>query len=207
MQRKLQRQPEWALNTKYQTMNIYQYHLIGRANDTCHFEVRDVWGHRTFSDFALQTKVWWSKNVHDEGRCPDQIILGAGDPSWCVLIHMVVYLESFLEKHPNSKYLFTDSMIETGPNNRGQINWERLYGLILNSGMHRQSWTMMVVLELTAIESLLPILWLNRGALVSKWRFVDNGRWQQGSKWWFTLTSRRTEIEKNWNLELELNEL
>jgi hypothetical protein len=57
MQRKLQRQPEWALNIKYQTMNIDQYHLIGRANDTCHFEVRDVRGHRTFSDFVLPTKV------------------------------------------------------------------------------------------------------------------------------------------------------
>ncbi len=76
MQRKLQRQPEWALNIKYRTMNIYQYHLIGRANDTCHFEVRDVQGHRNFSDFALQTKVRWSKNVHDERRSPDQIILG-----------------------------------------------------------------------------------------------------------------------------------
>jgi hypothetical protein len=30
---------------------------------------------------------------------------------------MVVYLESFLEKHTNSKYLFKVSMIETGPNN------------------------------------------------------------------------------------------
>ena len=117
MQRKLQRQPEWALNIKYRTMNIYQYHLIGRADDTCHFEVRDVRGHRTFSDFALQTKVRWSKNICDKRRCLDQIILGTDDPSWCVLIHMVVYLESFLEEHPIAKYSFTDSMIETGPNN------------------------------------------------------------------------------------------
>jgi hypothetical protein len=79
------------------------------------FEVRDIRGHRTFN-FALQTKVRWSKNVRDERRCPDQIILGSNDPSWCVLIHMAVYLESFLEIHPNAKYLFTDNMSETAPN-------------------------------------------------------------------------------------------
>jgi hypothetical protein len=73
--------------------------------------VRDVRGHRTFSDFVLPTKVMWSKNVRDERRCPDQIILGANDPSWCVLIHMAVYLESFLEKHQNGKYLFTWSIL------------------------------------------------------------------------------------------------
>ena len=79
MQRKLQRKLVWALNIKKRTMNIYQCHLIGRAK-----------GHRTFSDFALQTKVRWSKNVRSERWCLDQIILGANDPSWCVLVHMAV---------------------------------------------------------------------------------------------------------------------
>ena len=115
MQKKLQSQTDWAFKIRYRAMNIYQYHLIGRADDTCHFKVRDIRGHKTF-DFALQTKVRWSKNVRDERRCPDQIILGAHDPSWCVFIHMAVYIESFLEKQPNAKYLFTDKMSETAPN-------------------------------------------------------------------------------------------
>ncbi len=92
---------------KYRTMNLWQFHLIGRANDTCHFEMRDPRGHR----------IRWSKNVVDERKCPDQIILGANDSNWCILIHMAIYLESFLAMHPGAKYMFTDSLLETGPNN------------------------------------------------------------------------------------------
>jgi hypothetical protein len=55
MQKKLQSQTDWAYKIRYRAMNIYQYHLIGRADDTCHFEVRNIQGHKTF-DFALQTK-------------------------------------------------------------------------------------------------------------------------------------------------------
>ena len=65
MQSKLKDHPDWSLNTKYRTMNLYQYHLIGRADDTCHFEVTDLRGNRSF-DFALQTKVRWSKNIREE---------------------------------------------------------------------------------------------------------------------------------------------
>jgi len=56
MQSKLKDHPDWSLYTKYRTMNLYQCHLIGRADDTCHFEVTDPCGIRSF-DFALQTKV------------------------------------------------------------------------------------------------------------------------------------------------------
>jgi len=61
MQSKLKDHPDWSLNTKYRTMNLYQQHLIGRADNTCHFEVTDLRGNRSF-DFVLQTKVRWSKN-------------------------------------------------------------------------------------------------------------------------------------------------
>ena len=117
MSRKLQSHSDWTMSIKYRTMNLYQFHLIGRADDTCHFEMRDPRGHTVYP-FALQTRVRWSKNVRDERTCPDQIILGANDPRWCVLIHLAVYLESFLEIHPDAYYLFTESMNqETGPNN------------------------------------------------------------------------------------------
>ncbi len=56
MQSKLKDHPDWSLYTKCRTMNLYQCHLIGRADDTCHFEVTDPCGIRSF-DFALQTKV------------------------------------------------------------------------------------------------------------------------------------------------------
>jgi hypothetical protein len=109
IQRKLWSQNNWTHGIKYPMMNRWQFHLIGRADDTCHFEMWDPKGHQIY-DFALQTRVRWSKNVVDERKCPDQIILGANDPNWCILIHMAVYLESFLAMHPGEKYLFTNSI-------------------------------------------------------------------------------------------------
>ena len=61
----LKKQSDWNHQVKYPTMCLWQYHLIGRADDTYHFEVGDPKGHATF-DFALQTEVRWSKNVHKE---------------------------------------------------------------------------------------------------------------------------------------------
>ena len=59
MSSKLQNHPDWVMSIKYRTMNLYQFHLIGRADDTCHFEMRDPRGHTVYS-FALQTRVRWS---------------------------------------------------------------------------------------------------------------------------------------------------
>jgi hypothetical protein len=57
------------------TMMKYQYHLIGRSDDIINFKITDVEVHPIFSHFALQTKVCWSKNVIDERKCPDQILI------------------------------------------------------------------------------------------------------------------------------------
>ena len=65
-------------SVKYIAMCLWQYHLIGRVDDTAHFKLSNPKGHDTF-DFAIKTKVQWSKNVRDEQRCPDQILLGSGD--------------------------------------------------------------------------------------------------------------------------------
>ena len=63
---------------KYPAMTLWQYHLIGRVDDVCHFGMSNLKGHEIFP-FALKTKVQWSKNVRDEQKCPDQIILGSED--------------------------------------------------------------------------------------------------------------------------------
>jgi hypothetical protein len=44
-------------------------------------------------DFAIKTKVRWSKNVHEERKCPDQILLGSMDARTCVIFHLAIYLE------------------------------------------------------------------------------------------------------------------
>lgn len=103
----MKRQPDWAHNIKYPCMSIWQFSFIGRIDDTCHHEVGDPRGHKQFP-FALMSKVRWSKNVIDERRCPDQIILGAADPRWCLLIHLAIYYETMLAMHPQAKYMFTE---------------------------------------------------------------------------------------------------
>ena len=65
-------------HVKYIAMCLWQYHLIGRSDDTAHFAMSNPKGHEGF-DFALKTKVQWSKNVRVEQRCTDQILLGSGD--------------------------------------------------------------------------------------------------------------------------------
>ena len=103
----LRKVPDWNHQYKYPCMTLGQYHLIGRIDDTAHFQVGDPRGHEVF-DFALQTKVRRSKNVLDERRCPDQILMGAMHDDYCILLMIAIYLESFLEQHPNASLLFTD---------------------------------------------------------------------------------------------------
>jgi len=65
-------QPSFDLKYKYPFLLTWQHHLIGRLDDCANFEVSDPRGHGEF-DFALKTKVKWSKNVMEERRCPDQV--------------------------------------------------------------------------------------------------------------------------------------
>ena len=91
----------------YPMICLWQYHLIGRVDDCCNFKLRDPRGHPTF-DFALKTKVRWSKNVHEERRCPDQILLASMDTKTCVIFNLAIYLEEFLSQHPGAVLLFTE---------------------------------------------------------------------------------------------------
>jgi len=101
----------WSDQIQYPTMCLWQYTLIGRNDDICHFETNDPKGHPTF-DFALMTKVRWSKNISEERNCPDQILLGAMDDTYCVLIMLAIYLESYLMQYPMAHYLFTSDTNE-----------------------------------------------------------------------------------------------
>ena len=68
-------------------------------------------------DFALQTKLNWSKNVNDERDCPPQIMLGSMNPLFCVLLDLAIYLEVKFSRDGSlhSKYLFTDEVDEKAP--------------------------------------------------------------------------------------------
>lgn len=59
-----------------------------------------------YSNFALQTKVHWSKNVLEERDCPEQIFLGSNDHDYCLLLALSLYLEIYVTTNTNSVYLF-----------------------------------------------------------------------------------------------------
>jgi len=93
-----------------------QFNLIGRGDDVHEMETKNLRRHPQF-DFALQTKLNWSKNVKDERDCPPQIMLGSMNPMFCVLLELAIYLEVKFSRDGSlhSKYAFTDEVDEKAP--------------------------------------------------------------------------------------------
>jgi hypothetical protein len=80
------------------TIMKYQYHLIARSDYIAHFKIEDLSGHKDqrFQFMAFQVKVRWSKAVLDERQCPPQILLGADDTDFCLLLALAVSLEYWM---------------------------------------------------------------------------------------------------------------
>jgi hypothetical protein len=122
---------DWNHKFRYPMMALWQYHLIGRIDDVVHFKVNDPRGHGEY-DFCLKTKVRWSKNVMEERQCPPQILLGAMDPVYCLLLNFAIYLEETLSRNPNQVYLFTDATSDKAPKNLIQTYRKRLEKVVWN---------------------------------------------------------------------------
>jgi hypothetical protein len=120
---------DWNHRFRYPMMALWQYHLICRIDDVVNFKMADPRGHGDY-DFALKTRVRWSKNVLEERQCPPQILLGAMDPLFCLLLNFAVYLEETLSRNPQQVYLFTDSTTANGPVNLIQTYRKRLEKVI-----------------------------------------------------------------------------
>ena len=86
------REGNFDMQSKFPAMLKTQFHII------------DLRSHDKFGDFALQTKVSWSKNVMEERECPDQILIGADG----VLLGLVCCMESRMTSHQQGRFLFGD---------------------------------------------------------------------------------------------------
>lgn len=104
----LKREDDSAHKLLYPCIAVVQYNIIGRVDDCCELLMTDPRGHPQF-DFALKTKVRWSKNVMEERNCPDQILLAASDSDFCVHLHLATYMEYALELNNGQHWLFTDT--------------------------------------------------------------------------------------------------
>ena len=53
---------DYNLTIKYPAIALWQFHLIARIDDVVYFGMANPMGHPSF-DFAMKTKVMWSKHV------------------------------------------------------------------------------------------------------------------------------------------------
>ena len=72
---------------------IFQYHLIARLDDIANFSLNDLTSNIEFN-FALNSKMCWSKNVMEECNSPEQIIFGARDPNYCAQLGLAIHLDT-----------------------------------------------------------------------------------------------------------------
>jgi hypothetical protein len=99
-----------AIQLRLPTVAKFQLHLIARIDDTAHVRIADIRVH-PHHDFALTVRLRWTKNCMEERDAPDQIMLGAHDSDFCVIVALGIYLQYVLEftNAANSEYLFCDT--------------------------------------------------------------------------------------------------
>jgi hypothetical protein len=97
------------LTVRYRAMSLWQYHLVGRVDDAANSQLVALKVHNLIFPELLQTAVSWSKNVRDERRCPDQILLGSMDPMQrtCLLMDKIQQ-KSMRRENPKSSRLPRD---------------------------------------------------------------------------------------------------
>lgn len=84
----------------------YQVSMIARVDDVAHLEISHIQSCPRAPEWAIMTKLNWSKNVRTEDDCPFQIILGAMDARFCALIGLAIWLEYSLENAHVERFAF-----------------------------------------------------------------------------------------------------
>ena len=71
----------------------FQFHMIARLDDVAHVKFSTIEGNARYPSFPKIT-IEWSKNIKTENRKETQLILGADDPDFCVLLALATHIES-----------------------------------------------------------------------------------------------------------------
>ena len=80
--------------------------MIARVDDISHSQLKNLNNSREFP-FYLTMRLPWSKNIKEERDAPDQILVGANDPKYCVLLALGIHLETYISKYdPDEQFLF-----------------------------------------------------------------------------------------------------
>jgi hypothetical protein len=92
----LESSPDAKRRYMYPAMFKFQFHFIARLDDTLHVRKDSIKVCDEF-DFTVTTQLRWAKNVHDERDAPRQIMLGAVNPRYCILLALGIFLEVWIE--------------------------------------------------------------------------------------------------------------
>ena len=80
-----------------------QMAMIGRIDDTAKLLSENLKENQQHPRYSILCQLCWSKNVNEERDAPDQILLGAQNTSYCVLIALFTWLEYFVSQgHMNN---------------------------------------------------------------------------------------------------------
>ena len=74
----------------------FQFCMVARLDDACNLKKQDLKRNLQYPSSIL-CQMCWSKNVLEERDAPDQLLLGAANQKYCILLALAVYLGSWLE--------------------------------------------------------------------------------------------------------------
>lgn len=75
------------------TIFVFQFCMIARIDDSSKLRHDSIKCNHQHPDYSVLARLCWSKNVHEERDAPDQILMGAMDPSYCVILGLATWLE------------------------------------------------------------------------------------------------------------------
>ena len=109
------------VNLRHRAMLKFQFHLIGRGDDTSHMRKASIRESLTYPGY-LTAQMRWSKNVQEEKDCPLQLLMGSLDPRFCVLLGLAVYLETWHSHGAGriSQWLFAEGDTRAGSSTKRQ---------------------------------------------------------------------------------------
>ena len=79
----------------YSCFLILQFHFLARIDGTTAMMIDEIQAHDTYKEFALRSRLYWSKNVLEEQSAPPQIMFGSGNYKFFPLLTLAIFLELF----------------------------------------------------------------------------------------------------------------
>jgi len=129
---------------RYKAMMNFQYHLMGRCDDTAHVKKQVLMASTEFHGY-LTTKIVWSKNVIDSQNCPEQILIPSMDTKTCAYLSLATWLEQWIQHGDGalSQWLFcegtTTNTSSTKEQDEEALNGKRCYARAIKRAIDNQA--------------------------------------------------------------------